>query len=58
LVGQRDLRLIWVDRLRWIACEARRESGDEWRDEESAPARCEILEKPGEPLKIFDLLRR
>jgi len=51
-------RLIWIDRLRWIADEARRQSGDEWRDQEPAAARCEILEKRGEPLKIFGLLRR
>ena len=58
LVGQCDLRLIWVDCLRRIADEAHRQSGDERRDDESAVARGEILEKRLEPRKIFGLLCR
>jgi hypothetical protein len=58
LVRECDLRLIWVDRLRWIAEEARRQSGDERREHEPTAVRCEILEKRGEPREIFDLLPR
>jgi hypothetical protein len=58
LVGQRDLRLIWVDRLRWIADEARRQSGDERREHKPTAARGEILKKQNYPLEIFDFLRR
>jgi hypothetical protein len=47
-----------VDRPRWIADEARRQSGDERREHESTAVSSEILEKRFEPGEILGLLPR